>query len=513
MEPEIRHITDEERSEALRLRVYGFADYPPEELEAPDIARMVPAEILGAFHEGQLVASAHTYRFRQAVRGVEKPMGGVAAVAAYPEVRRRGVVRRLMTESLAEMHREGLAVSMLHPFKVSFYENFGYVTSDESIIAEYPTRAFAKWLDDAAAAEVRIERRPAEAGWPLYAELDADGLPGAHGSVVHGSIGKELAHRRLDDHEIALFSRNGRTVAGAIFRKEGAEPHGILQLLGYRFLGRDGLRSVLRFIALHIDQCATVRMNVAPASPHGRLFQYTGDIDGEVTVMPMRRPWMVRIIDVVAALNGIPAPAPGELTLSLTDRHCPWNDGRYRLSSDGEQLQAERVGAAEAGPGGTGARPGTGAGTETTSHTGARQALGPGTGARHGPEPGVQPGSSVRPNPPSDARQNPEPGPHPHSDIALTAEQLAALLYGARPPAEILTPANPAAASEEAGDGASGDRPAQATDGATRNRPARATNGASRNGPNRTPNEASAEAVELLARWFPERFLWNDWHF
>ncbi len=431
MNLEVRHITDDERADELRLRYYGFADYPPAELEEPDLRRMLPEEILGGFVDGRLVASAHLYRFHQSVRGVVKAMGGIGGVAAYPEVRRRGVVRRIMLETLAEMQREGMPVSMLHPFKVSFYRNFGYVTADDNVVVEYPTTAFAEWLRDPAAEEVRIERHAPMDAWEEYCHLDAEsaapaGSPAApagapsqssrggpapagpfHGPVVLSSAGREFIERRLDDQEIVFFRRGGRTLAGAVFRREGHEPDGTLRIAGYRFVERDGLAALLRFVALHIDQCNTVVMNAAPASLRGRLFPHTGDIDGEVRVQAMRRPWMVRIVDVAAALRGIPAPAAGDLELSVSDEHCPWNRGTYRLSSSGESLEVDVNG-------------------------------------RHTAQ-----GDPPQPDTPS---------------ASVTIHQLSALLYGTHPPAEIL-----------------------------------------RDAPGVTP-----AARNLLAAWFPERFLWND---
>jgi len=349
MDLEIRHIAEEEQDKLVRLRMYGFGNYPPRYLNELDLRRMLPDELLGAYVDGRMVATVHTYRLRQVVRGVLRPLGGIAGVAAYPEVRRRGVIRRLMQRSLEEMHEEGLAVSMLRPFRVSFYAQYGYTTTDDTVQVTYPTRAFEPYLQRDDAKELRIDRATPEDGWDEYVHLDGEVSGAFHGALSYDSIRPEMRDRRLRDFELVFFRKGGRTLAGAIFRKEGAEPDGVLHLESYRFVNATGLAALLRFAALHIDQCRQVDMNVAPAGLDGRLFVHTGDVDEDVQIRPMRRPWMVRIVDVVKALHGVHAAVAGELRLHVTDHACPWNNGIYRLASAGERLTVERAAAAEVG--------------------------------------------------------------------------------------------------------------------------------------------------------------------
>ncbi len=65
---------------------------------------------------------------RQNIRGTVLPMAGVAGVATHPLARRRGLVRTLLNQLLEEMRDDGTPVSVLYPFRTSFYARFGYVT-------------------------------------------------------------------------------------------------------------------------------------------------------------------------------------------------------------------------------------------------------------------------------------------------------------------------------------------------------------------------------------------------
>src|ERR1043165_9208305 len=72
--------------------------------------------VLVAEEDGVSVAEVSALPMRQNVRGTVYPMGGVAAVAAQPHVRRRGHIRTLMTELHGQLRDEGHVFSGLYPF-------------------------------------------------------------------------------------------------------------------------------------------------------------------------------------------------------------------------------------------------------------------------------------------------------------------------------------------------------------------------------------------------------------
>ncbi len=80
-----------------------------------------------AFEGDQAAAVVVGIRMRQCVRGRTLPMVGISGVAAHPTARRRGHVRTLMDRVHGDLRDAGHVVSTLYPFKMSFYEQFGYV--------------------------------------------------------------------------------------------------------------------------------------------------------------------------------------------------------------------------------------------------------------------------------------------------------------------------------------------------------------------------------------------------
>jgi predicted acetyltransferase len=95
---------------------------------ATETEYLSPRDTLIAEIDGRIAGHATELRLAFGVRGHDLPMRGVAAVAVVPESRRRGVAEALVRGLLRRMKRRGDALSMLYPFRVSFYRRFGWGT-------------------------------------------------------------------------------------------------------------------------------------------------------------------------------------------------------------------------------------------------------------------------------------------------------------------------------------------------------------------------------------------------
>ena len=81
---------------------------------------------LGYFVDDKLASTYVIEHYKMFVRGVLMKMGGIAAVATFPQYRRQRQVKALATESLKLMREKKEYISVLYPFKYSFYRKFGY---------------------------------------------------------------------------------------------------------------------------------------------------------------------------------------------------------------------------------------------------------------------------------------------------------------------------------------------------------------------------------------------------
>jgi predicted acetyltransferase len=119
------------RTDVETLADLGFRAYRVSSLEKrrefyTDHPRFGLRDVRVGELEGQIVASLVLYPFTAFVRGQRLPVKGIGSVAVSPEHRRRGIGESLLKAALREMRQGGDALSVLYPFRGSFYRKLGY---------------------------------------------------------------------------------------------------------------------------------------------------------------------------------------------------------------------------------------------------------------------------------------------------------------------------------------------------------------------------------------------------
>jgi predicted acetyltransferase len=150
---EIRGVEADEREAFFVAHSTGFG-----RIETPERCREVAAvlaeplyRLTGAYEDGQIVGTALDQPFALTVRpGVTVPCRGLTWVAVLPTHRRRGVMRALVEEHLADCRARGAAASLLHSVVSGLYRPFGYGVAARRARLTVAT-AHAGFRDDAAA--------------------------------------------------------------------------------------------------------------------------------------------------------------------------------------------------------------------------------------------------------------------------------------------------------------------------------------------------------------------------
>ncbi len=134
-------ITAEELPEFLRAVESAFhADMPPEDMAL--LLRVTePERSLAVRDRGRIVAGAGIYSRRMTVPGGDVPVAAVTQVGVLPTHRRRGLLTRLMSRQLADVHEAGReAIAALWASEAVIYGRFGYGLAARHAALEVQTR-------------------------------------------------------------------------------------------------------------------------------------------------------------------------------------------------------------------------------------------------------------------------------------------------------------------------------------------------------------------------------------
>ncbi|MHA1307337.1 MAG: GNAT family N-acetyltransferase [Candidatus Heimdallarchaeota archaeon] len=126
----IKRLDKEPKKNLQNLWYYCFADpTEPDSKEEWDkyFDTLDFKNCLGYYEDGKLASTYVIIDYNMYVRGTIMKMGGIAAVATKPDHRKKGHITALITESLKVMRENKQYISVLYPFKFSFYRRYGYV--------------------------------------------------------------------------------------------------------------------------------------------------------------------------------------------------------------------------------------------------------------------------------------------------------------------------------------------------------------------------------------------------
>jgi predicted acetyltransferase len=335
---EIRELAAEERvKKSLPVQGYSFqaspADGDLDEKLRGDQRYYEGNVTLVAEESGVAVADASAIPMRQNVRGIVFPMAGVAGVATMPLARRRGYARALLTRLLGQMREAGHVVSVLYPFRPSFYERFGFVGLPRTRTVRFSPACVEHLLRTELPGEVTCVR--IGAGYSAYRDFTLRLLAGRHGFSVLPEY-RSVDLRDADDRWLAMAYSGGEPVAAVTYRITGYA--GVLaadDMLTANPLGRALL---LQFFGRHVDQVADVEVQVAPGELPELWTTDMAAVTQALTSFPASPAPMARVLSVTA-LTGMPA-GKGRVTVEVTgDRYIA---GRYILDGMTGLLEAAR---------------------------------------------------------------------------------------------------------------------------------------------------------------------------
>lgn len=298
---------------------------------------------------GRTVAGLIIIPMGQYFGGRSVPMHGVAGVGVAPEARGQGAAPELMRRTLREMRESGVPISGLYPAAQKLYRAVGYEQAGSRFEVRIPAQAIGlrRPVSDGLVTR-EMEPRDREAVTALYSvfarandgNLDRGPLAWdrierpppsrtdpARVFVIEGPLGLEgyiYLNQQMPappaggKHEVHVHDMAAATPAAA--------------LALWSFLG--GYASLATDIIWHAGPAHPL-LAMLPEQPYR---------------MTLRHHWMLRIVDIAAALRarGYPAGVRASLRLEVSDAVLPSNSGGWLLEIAEGKAGVENVAEAHA---------------------------------------------------------------------------------------------------------------------------------------------------------------------
>jgi predicted acetyltransferase len=318
-----RGTRSDEEIEALGIALGSSFGFPPEnarrwfELAGLDCVRVL-------LEGGRVVGGLVRVPMGQFFGGSRVPTMGIAGVGIDASARGTGAATAMMQREIRALHREGVALSTLHPATVPLYRRAGYE------IAGGCHRAAAQARDLGGGRRALTVRR--------YQESDEDALRDLYRRFASRRDGwldrgdylwrrTRVRHDGQRAHGHVVL--RGEAIEGYAFQQQNRTPDGYdIELTDLVYGSGEAASTLLAFLADHRSLAGEVTWTTAPddaflsllSERHVRLGRYM--------------PFMLRIVDAPRALaaRGYPRHLRGRLDLALDDDVVADNRGRFVLS-------------------------------------------------------------------------------------------------------------------------------------------------------------------------------------
>jgi predicted acetyltransferase len=323
---EIKQVSGEEYVDiAVRVAGYAFGPSPPganraeweEEAKAFDNATH-----FAVLEDGKAVTIVSSTPMRQNVRGALFPAGGVWGVASDPQVRRKGYVRRALTRLFEAMRDDGMPLSVLYPFRESFYDRLGYATFPQSRMVTIAASALVPLLTWNLPGSVELlQIADGYDRFRAYLERQQRRIHGM-GLFVPGSASLVQKQNKF---WLLVATVDGEEVGMMTYRIVDQNQGRNLVTRSFYPADSRGRYLLLEWMARHSDQVRDIEIRLPPS-----VQPETWLPDLNVTFSSGYQA-MGRIIDI-RRLDGMPVGS-GQFAARITDAYCRWNEGAYAFTA------------------------------------------------------------------------------------------------------------------------------------------------------------------------------------
>jgi predicted acetyltransferase len=316
----ITKLTQSHYEESLQLSEYAFQYVVPEEKRKNRLAQLNKQDVFCIFNDEILTAKLHLLPLEIWLGKEKFSMGGIAGVATYPEYRRKGYVRSLISHSLERMKNQGMIFSMLHPFNINFYRKYGWE------VFAYFDKVYLKKKDLQPMSEVKgFVRRFNKDSYPDELHSMYDQYAKEHNGMLVRTQ-EWWKERSITDLWIAIYYDEVKVPQGYISYEVKNEKMKVEEFVPLTSGARLGLWN---YICQHDSMINEAELILNPDEPLPYLFR-----DPRVKIE--KHPYfMSRIVEVGTFLNRhvINVEFDECLQLTIIDEHAGWNNRTFKIEN------------------------------------------------------------------------------------------------------------------------------------------------------------------------------------
>ncbi len=321
---EIREFGEECFVESAQLSMFAFQTSRTEEELALMRSKFEQESItrLGAFVNGELAAQTSVLHVESYINGSSMGMGGIAAVATWPQYRRQGLVGKLLERGLILMKDRGELVSFLSPFSASFYRKFGWEMFAEQRVYTLDRETMPKRVPYSGTMKRSNYQDP------VVRQLYAQFAERYTGMMVRTNEWWEDRVNRFKPGQYNVYIDENNKPAGYLLYEVKNKQLTVHELV---YTTEEAYLALLSFMAQHDSMIDKIKLK----APFDDMLPYI--LHYSYVNIELQPYFMARIVDAVpfvAQFKFKPAHKVEGIKLHLADRHAPWNDGTFLLTVD-----------------------------------------------------------------------------------------------------------------------------------------------------------------------------------
>jgi predicted acetyltransferase len=298
-----------------------------------------PEWTLCAFIDGRMAASYSTIPLTMRANGRAIALGGVSAVGTLPEYRRRGLLRKITTQSFVDMRARGQSVAALWASQAAIYQRYGYALASAQV--GYRIDSVDVGFGDGDGGSAVMRRVAGDEAYEIikqiYIEFVAQRSCYLHRAKPMWLNNALQTNAQTGPAHVAVAYEGSAPVGYVVYHmRDGKTGHlsrsQEIVIRDLAWLTANAYRSLWSWLGRH-DLVGRIVWARAPADdPAPELF-----VEPRLLHTELRDGIWLRVVDARAALEARGYQTEGSVTLDIgADDLAPWNQGRFKLECAGD---------------------------------------------------------------------------------------------------------------------------------------------------------------------------------